>query len=255
MANEPATLYWDVSGASTVTIEPDVGDVVLSGDDWVSPQVDTTYVLTASNEYGNVTATTEVIGYDGPWTGTLVDPTPQSELPRPSELDPIEPDEPSLEPIDEPALIEPATPTLRSTDEPAVLEPGPPTPTPTLSLTSTPTATPTITPSPLKKAKPDLVITDIWRSGSTFWYYMVKNQGDVECGGSSSELMIDGEPRLLQNIGPLASGESREAHFSYKYACEAGTSFIWSVAADVKSAVAESDENNNSLTEKFTCSK
>jgi subtilase family serine protease len=67
--------------------------------------------------------------------------------------------------------------------------------------------------------------------------------------------VIDGEPRLIQNIGPLESGESREVYFSYKYACESGTPHMWSVAADVKNTIDESDEDNNSRQGKFTCSK
>ena len=71
-ANDNAVLCWSVSGASTVTIEPDIGDVALSGDLSVRPHEDTTYILTASNEEGSVTARTQVIGYDGPLASTDV---------------------------------------------------------------------------------------------------------------------------------------------------------------------------------------
>ena len=76
-ANDDAVLCWSVSGASTVTIEPDIGNVALSGDLSVRPHEDTTYILTASNEEGSVTATTQVIGYDGPLpsTGGEIDET------------------------------------------------------------------------------------------------------------------------------------------------------------------------------------
>lgn len=110
-------------------------------------------------------------------------------------------------------------------------------------------------PSPTEKAKPDLVITDIWRVGSTQWYYTIKNQGKVECNGSSSQLIIDDKPQAIQSIGSLAAGESRQVYFSYKYACETETSHTWAVVADAKSAIDESDEENNSHKEKFTCSK
>jgi len=57
---EPSTLYWNVSGASTVRIDPHIGDVALTGNRVVSPPKTTIYTLTATNETGSVTATTEV---------------------------------------------------------------------------------------------------------------------------------------------------------------------------------------------------
>ena len=115
--------------------------------------------------------------------------------------------------------------------------------------------TPPKLPSPTEKAKPDLVITDIWSAGSTQWYYTIKNQGKVECNGSSSQLIIDDKPHAVQSVGPLAAGESRQMYFSYKYACETGTSHTWAVVADTKNAIDESEEGNNSRIEKFICSK
>lgn len=69
-ANDDAVLCWSVSGALTVAIEPDIGNVALSGDLSVRPHENTTYILTASNEEGSVTATVQVIGYDGPSPST-----------------------------------------------------------------------------------------------------------------------------------------------------------------------------------------
>ena len=124
----------------------------------------------------------------------------------------------------------------------------------TITVEGSKLPTPT-TPQPEEKAKPDLIITDIWRTGLTEWHYVVMNQGKVECSGSSSELRIDGKGQVSQNISPLAPGESREFYFSHKFTCESGTSHTWSVVADSKNAIDESDEGNNSRTEKFTCSK
>jgi len=53
---ESSTLTWSVSNATTVTIIPDVGSVVLSGTTPVSPGVTTVYTLTATNSSGSVTA-------------------------------------------------------------------------------------------------------------------------------------------------------------------------------------------------------
>jgi len=91
MANEDAVLHWNVSGASSVTIEPDLGDVAFSGNQSVRPSVDTVYILTAYNEYGSITARVQVIGYDGPLT-TTVEASPKPTL---TETPPKLTDEPS----------------------------------------------------------------------------------------------------------------------------------------------------------------
>jgi hypothetical protein len=88
MANDNAVLHWNVSGASSVTIEPDLGDVDLSGNKSVRPNADTIYILTAYNEYGSITARVQVIGYDGPLTSTVEHSSPQmpiSPIPKPEE--------------------------------------------------------------------------------------------------------------------------------------------------------------------------
>ncbi len=58
---QTATLSWDVSGATTVTIDQGIGDVPLTGIWAVSPSSTTTYTLTAANEGGSVTAATKII--------------------------------------------------------------------------------------------------------------------------------------------------------------------------------------------------
>jgi len=55
-----STLSWDVSGATTVKIEPGIGNVALIGNRVVSPTATMVYTLTASNQAGSVTATAEV---------------------------------------------------------------------------------------------------------------------------------------------------------------------------------------------------
>lgn len=59
-SGESSTLSWHVSDATTVSIDHGVGDVVLTGATAVSPSTTTTYTLTATNEAGSVTATTQV---------------------------------------------------------------------------------------------------------------------------------------------------------------------------------------------------
>lgn len=54
------TLTWDVSSADTVSIDNNVGNVAGTGNTTVSPHSTTTYILTASNAKGTVTASTTV---------------------------------------------------------------------------------------------------------------------------------------------------------------------------------------------------
>jgi len=56
-----STLSWDVTGCTTVSIEPGVGNVSLSGTRVVLPAKTTTYTLTASNAIGTVAATAQVV--------------------------------------------------------------------------------------------------------------------------------------------------------------------------------------------------
>lgn len=57
---EYAMLIWEVDGSGKVRIEPDIGDVGLSGSRTVRPLVDTIYTIIATNDQGVITATTKV---------------------------------------------------------------------------------------------------------------------------------------------------------------------------------------------------
>jgi hypothetical protein len=59
-AGGTSTLLWAVQNATKVTITPDVGDVDAVGTRDVKPTQTTTYTLTASNSFGQVTAQTTV---------------------------------------------------------------------------------------------------------------------------------------------------------------------------------------------------
>jgi hypothetical protein len=56
-----AMLSWDVSGAETVSIGPDIGNVALSGTKEISPTGTKTYTLTATSPIGTATATAQVV--------------------------------------------------------------------------------------------------------------------------------------------------------------------------------------------------
>ncbi len=54
-SGQRTTLSWDVSGATTVTIQPEIGSVGPSGSLQLSPPATITYTLTATNEADNAT--------------------------------------------------------------------------------------------------------------------------------------------------------------------------------------------------------
>jgi len=58
---DSSNLTWSVSAASKVSIKPGVGTVGLTGSQRVSPDETMTYTLTATNEFGSVTATKVVL--------------------------------------------------------------------------------------------------------------------------------------------------------------------------------------------------
>jgi hypothetical protein len=64
-AGQSATLQWSVTGADTVNIQPDIGNVPASGSEPISPGSTTTYILTASNAAGIITSSTtlSVVAY------------------------------------------------------------------------------------------------------------------------------------------------------------------------------------------------
>ena len=55
-SGQRTTLSWDVSGATTVTIQPEIGTVGPSGSLQLSPPATITYTLTATNEAGSANA-------------------------------------------------------------------------------------------------------------------------------------------------------------------------------------------------------
>jgi hypothetical protein len=60
IAGQSTILAWNVTGATSVSINPSIGTVSSTGKQSVSPGMTTTYTLTASNSAGNSTASTTV---------------------------------------------------------------------------------------------------------------------------------------------------------------------------------------------------
>jgi hypothetical protein len=61
---EPVTLRWEVTGATTVTIDPGIGKVPSSGTKDLIPAHSIIYKLTATNAGGSVTRTASVLVYE-----------------------------------------------------------------------------------------------------------------------------------------------------------------------------------------------
>jgi hypothetical protein len=65
-AGESATLLWNVTGVTTVSIDQGIGDVPAAGTKEVSPTTTTTYTLTATNTAGTITESTVItVGKNG----------------------------------------------------------------------------------------------------------------------------------------------------------------------------------------------
>jgi PKD repeat protein len=57
---QQATLSWDVAGAATITIQPEIGTVGSSGSLQLSPPASITYTLTATNEASSTTGSATI---------------------------------------------------------------------------------------------------------------------------------------------------------------------------------------------------
>jgi hypothetical protein len=60
-------LTWNIIGATSVSIDNNIGDVASSGTVSVAPATTTVYTLTATNTEGAVTATAVVLNIGRPW--------------------------------------------------------------------------------------------------------------------------------------------------------------------------------------------
>jgi len=263
-AGESANISWNVSNATTISIDQGIGSVALTGTRAVAPATTTTYTLTALNSAGTATATTQVIV-----TGASVAP-PSTPMPTPTPTE--------LPTINyfmaNPPIISFGGSTTLSYDvsnAPSVtIDNGvgsvassgttlvSPAATTNYTLTATNAAgwtsvTVTVVVGAAPAAgMPDLVIEDIVRSGNTI-NYSIKNQGDATAGPSTSTLRVDGTPVANSNVGSLAPGGSQTLSFvSYPYTCSGVNDGIV-VEADTGNTVVESLEVNNSRSETWGC--
>jgi len=253
-AGSVAVLSWNVSNATSVSINPGVGTFASSGTTIVSPVVSTTYILTATNAAGSTTETTQVTV-----SGT---PSPFAGLPVVNYFT-----------ADSPIIPAGGSTTLRwdvSNATSVTIDPGvgsvasvgtaPVSPATSTNYTLTAansagiyymTITVLVTGAPAA-GEPDLIIEDISWSGDKI-SYKITNQGDVAAGPSTSTLVVDGAVVANDSVGSLASGESKTETFTgYTYACTSPGDTL-EVRADTGVAVAESSEANNSYSKSRSC--
>ncbi len=174
------TLSWNVSGATTINIQPEIGTVGPSGSLQLTPNASVTYTLTAVNESGSSNSSVSV----------------------------------------------------------AVM--------------------------PGFAGKPDLVIKDIWLTGSQV-NYTIANIGDAESKSSQSYFYVNDLKQASDWVEPLAAGEEKTTSFpNFEWKFQTGIDvtsgeffgYDVRVCADAVNAVDENNKDNNCLTkswgQKFT---
>ena len=244
--DESSILTWDVSDATSVTIDPEIGKVALTGTMPVSPTETTTYTLTATSDAGNRFDTVKVIVKEEEITLPVINSLQAS----PSEIKPDESSKLSWDVSDATSVtIEPEIGSVASTGT----RQASPTETTTYTLTATNEAG-----SVYKEAqvvvqeKPDLVITRIWHeyTGTRFLedttiYYTIKNNGEGAAGASKTYMSWYPSGKLIStdNVPSLAPGQTRTASFSPYTFSETG--FDINICADGNHKIAETDETNN----------
>jgi hypothetical protein len=106
-------------------------------------------------------------------------------------------------------------------------------------------------------AKPDLVVIEKWEDsvdGQVIVHFIVENIGDGAAGASYATLYIDSVLVETQNVYVPALGPN--GRFTDAFAaepCTPDTTIIVTVCADDTHVVAESNEDNNCMTNYFQC--
>ncbi len=281
-SGDSTTLGWDVSNATSVTIEPGVGSVAPVGTTLVSPATSTNYILTASNAIYSYSLTITVlvaavqpagepdlviqdisragdkISYEiknqgdataGPSTSTLLIDTVVVANDSVGSLAPGESRTETFAGYDYACTLPSDTAVVEADTGDAVAESSEVNNSYTESLLCM-----SILITKLKL--PDLVIEDIWlvpeAAGDRIWY-RIKNEGTAASGDTVSALYISPcklpcLPVATDTVASLEPGESRKEKFAaYNYS---GSPF-WSVTvkADSNGDALEFDESNNSRSE------
>jgi hypothetical protein len=260
-AGESSDLSWNVSGATTISIDQGIGSVALTGTRSVAPVTTTIYTLTASNSSGSTTATTQVVVSGTPTSSPSPTPTPGG-WPTVNYF------------MANPSVIvvggsttlgwdvSNATSVVIDNGVGSVGSAGTTVVSPAASMNYTLTATnatgsyymtiAVLVTGAAPAGMPDLIITDVMHSGSTVTY-IIKNQGDATAGPSTSTLLVDSATVANDSVGSLSPGASSTETFAgYTYSCTLpGDSIV--VKADTGGTVVESSEVNNSYSESWSC--
>ncbi len=250
--NQFSTLSWRVSGARAIRIDPAIGDVFAVGSRQVSPDSDTTYTLTATNEFGSVTASVQV--------RIIVLPVIESFTAVPDRIEAggsstlswtaLNATRASLSTIGEPGT--PGWTEMVSTSGSTNVSP---TSTTFYTLTATndfgtdtKTVQVTVYRRPAPEGFPDLVITDVRKVESADGYrisYTIKNQGAVSAGQSTTKVYANGKYWDSDSVGALQPGMWVTRQFSSKLYNPAYNTL--EVRADADNVVREGNEINNNM--------
>jgi subtilase family serine protease len=275
-AGGSTTLGWDVSNATSVTIDNGVGPVSSAGTTVVSPAASINYILTATNAAGWTSLTVTVVVGAAPAAGmpdliiqdivrsgdtvtyTIKNQGDAATGPSTSTLL-VDGATVANDSVGSLAAGESRTETFAGYTYSCTL--------PSDSLVVKADTGGTVIESseannsyaeswaclkivgPMFELKPDLVIENIWLVGDTI-YYKIKNNGSGTAAASTSELSIypcswPCSPKATDSVASLAAGASRTEHFAgYNYTSVGGSV---GVKVDTTGAVNESDEGNNSL--------
>jgi len=283
---ESTAINWTVENAETVTIEPGIGNVALSGSTSVSPSTTTQYTIIAENAEGSNTATTQVA------VSSAVASEPPSASSPSAEPSPIPP---TLD-IGTPPFIEyfAANPESITTGGSSVLSwnvtntssvtisPGIGTvgSAGTISVSPTTTTTYTITATnsydsriqsvtvsvsnfqlvtpliPMIQLKPDLQPEFISRQSLNNYTAHIKNNGAVASEACKAKLYSASAFKFITCPAIAAGGTATiEFTFGQDPSCNLGSSsFKITINVDDANSVDEFDEGNNKYTRVFTCS-
>lgn len=287
MANPPiisaggsTTLGWNVSDATSVTIDNGVGNVSIAGTTVVSPATSTNYTLTATNAAGWTSlAVTVVVGATpaagmpdliiedivrsgnavnytiknqgdaaaGPSTSTLLVDGATVANDSVGSLAPGESKTETFAGYTYSCTLPSDSLVVKADTGGTVVESSEANNSYTESwscLILGPVRTFTL--------KPDLVITDIWIDGHTI-RYRIKNQGTGASAAGYSRLFIEGVYIVNDYVPAIAGGDSLPRSFSYNFDCALPILKEVKVYADYAGDSTETDETNNSRTETFAC--
>jgi hypothetical protein len=278
-AGSSTTLSWDVSDATSVTIDPGVGAVDLVGTAVVSPVANTEYTLTATNAswvyymtipvlvtgaappagepdliIEDVSRSGDKISYTiknqggvtaGASTSTLLVDGAVVANDSVAALAPGESRTETFTGYSYACTLPSDTVEVRADTGSAVVEGSEANNSNSVSWSCL----------MLTLKFPDLIIEDVWVvpeiTGDKI-HYRIKNKGDVEAPATTTALfkypcLYPCSPIATDSVLPLAAGASREEKFASYNFVDTGAYCSVKVEADIGTSILEKDEGNNSM--------